>query len=36
MKEVDMIDLSWQLFEQTGEISYLMLYRALKDDVHKE
>lgn len=25
-------DLSWKLFEETGEISYFMLYKALKDE----
>lgn len=36
MKNDDIMDLSWKLFEQTGEISYLMLYHALKDDIHKK
>lgn len=25
-------DLSWKLFENTGEVSYYLLYKALKDN----
>ena len=28
----DMIDTCWKLFNQTGEINYYLLYRALKED----
>ncbi|MCI5714585.1 MAG: YqzL family protein [Firmicutes bacterium] len=28
----DMIDTCWKLFNETGEINYYLLYRALKED----
>lgn len=31
-KDYEAKDLSWKLFEQTGEVSYFMLYNALKDE----
>lgn len=30
--DFDIEDISWKLFQGTGEISYFMLYKALKDD----
>lgn len=35
-KDNDTKDLSWKLFEKTGEISYFMLYKALKDKETKD
>ncbi len=32
----DIKDLSWKLFEKTGEVSYFMLYKALKDRNDKD
>ena len=32
MKNKDAENLSWELFKRTGEVSYYMLYKALKDD----
>lgn len=29
-------DLSWKLFEKTGEISYFLLYKALEDEEKKD
>ena len=28
----DMIDTCWKLFNETGEINYYLLYRALMED----
>lgn len=34
-KNISTKDLTWELFEKTGEISYFMLYKALEDKDNK-
>ena len=35
-QDYEIKDLIWKLFEQTGEVSYFMLYNALKDKENED